>query len=846
MSICVCTPVAHPPPLSIPAGLTQIPRQVAGFAEFRQAMLAAVRRFPALNRWRARGEDDFGIMHLEMWAYVAHVQAFYDETIAHEAYLRTARRRPSLRRLVGLLGYLPQPAVAASVTLAALAQGRRSILVPQGLAFRSAAFDGQAPQVFELDAPTTIHPFFNQWPLAAPVPKTLGGTERSATQTFGQLLLTPASALKKDDGVLVRVGGSEAHTQLSTVTQVTDIVAQDGRKYKQADFSPALTLPENTVPAELQLSKATQTGSLWKIKLPVNWTPRNGADPWSSTQRSRSRTAQPNFTDANVFGSGIHNPATIDDNQIILDGLYRTITAGQYLILDKLGERRWYRVEENQEVMMTVSPATTTTVTDAEGNDVPLAVPPVTTWATRLVLDTAVNDTSRTGGQSDWDDDDATVITLHHGLVSGAAVTVAAPDTLSSSDELAVASRIETPADGTQTPTAFLVQDQDEQGYAVDASLNADTGLLTLGQNAGWTTPMKLPVTLYGNLTQASRGETVAGEVLGSGDASQANQRFVLKKSPLTYTASPTADNEQGLAASLKVYVDGILWQEVPSFYGVGPLDQVYIVRHDDEEAATVIFGDGQRGAHLPSGSNNVTATYRFGAGKPAPSAGGITQLAKPFKGLTGIKSPLAAFGGDDAETSATMRQYAPASALLLGRAVSLPDMQALAAGVPGVRATTVDWRWNQTQQRPVVQVWYIGDAAIAGDVGQALRRLCDPTTPIAADVALPQPLTLSLDITIDARYLEDDVLPRIRAALMDSATGLLAPERIGIGRPLFRSRVFEAVLAVAGATAVSGLLVESDGKQSPWSAYALQPAAGTYFDVEQGGLLLNGRESDG
>ena len=144
------------------------------------------------------------------------------------------------------------------------------------------------------------------------------------------------------------------------------------------------------------------------------------------------------------------------------------------------------------------------------------------------------------------------------------------------------------------------------------------------------------------------------------------------------------------------------------------------------------------------------------------------------------------------------MRQYAPASALLLGRAVSLPDMQALAAGVPGVRATTVDWRWNQTQQRPVVQVWYIGDAAIAGDVGQALRRLCDPTTPIAADVALPQPLTLSLDITIDARYLEDDVLPRIRAALMDSATGLLAPERIGIGRPLFRSRVFEAVLAVA------------------------------------------------
>ena len=42
------------------------------------AMLAAIRQYPALNRWRARGDDDFGIMLLEMWAYIADVQAFYD------------------------------------------------------------------------------------------------------------------------------------------------------------------------------------------------------------------------------------------------------------------------------------------------------------------------------------------------------------------------------------------------------------------------------------------------------------------------------------------------------------------------------------------------------------------------------------------------------------------------------------------------------------------------------------------------------------------------------------------------------------------------------------------------
>ena len=84
MTQCPCDLFEHPLPLAIPAGLTTIPRQIAGFPEFRRAMLAAIRRYPALYHWRARSDDDFGIMLLEMWAYVADVQSFYDEVIAHE------------------------------------------------------------------------------------------------------------------------------------------------------------------------------------------------------------------------------------------------------------------------------------------------------------------------------------------------------------------------------------------------------------------------------------------------------------------------------------------------------------------------------------------------------------------------------------------------------------------------------------------------------------------------------------------------------------------------------------------------------------------------------------------
>lgn len=807
MSRCRCDKFEHPSKLNIAAGLSSIPRQIAGFPEFRRAMLAIIRQHPALYHWSARGDDDFGIMLLEMWAYVSDVQSFYDEVIAHEVYMRTARLRPSLRKLVNLLGYVPRPAVAASVSLATLAEGRKPVVLPKGLAFRSSAFDSEAPQVFELDAKTTIHPLNNQWSLKPPQQDTLGSNGSAATETFGKLLFTTDTPLKKGDMALIRIGRTDALNQTSAIANIVDIEGEDSKKYKQVDFSPALSLPGNTSPADVQISRATQTGSLWKIAV-----------------------------------SG--NPSIISGTNIILDGLYRNITAGQYIILGKEGKRRWFTVTENKELMMTVSPATTTTVKDKDNNDVTVAVPPLTAAATQLVLDTSINDSLRMGTDSDWDDSHAATIIVYYGFVLSGAVTTTDKTAVAIADKLVASGRIEPPGDAA-APAKFLVEDKNENGYEVGGILNYNTGEFTLNQGEGWKTPLAMPVTFYGNVVTASRGETVENEILGSGDASLANQFFVLKKSPLTYTSSPTSDNEQGVASSLNVYVNGMLWKEAPSFYGAGDKDQIYIVRQNDEGESIVTFGDGRRGARLPTGVDNIVTTYRHGAGKAAPPASAITQLAKPAKGLKTVRSPIAAIGGDDAESSDRLRKYAPKSALLLGRAVSIDDMEAVAASVSGVRAVTVEWRWNGMKQRPVIQLLYIGDENIKKNVGQKLRRLSDPTTPIAVDVAIPIPITMSIDVEIDERYMEDDVLNRIRTALMDSETGLLSPVRIGIGKPLFRSRVFEAVMSIEGTLSVRDISFKFLWLQWSWTNHALKSPAGTYFDFEKGGLLLSSKESE-
>src|SRR5215204_1776279 len=115
--ICPCDVRIFPPTLDISAGLSAPPRQIGEFPEFRAALLASLsaagKTYPALAAWRARDPEDFGLMLLEMWAYVCDVVAFYDQAHANESYLRTAVLPASLRRLVGLIGYLPRPELTA-------------------------------------------------------------------------------------------------------------------------------------------------------------------------------------------------------------------------------------------------------------------------------------------------------------------------------------------------------------------------------------------------------------------------------------------------------------------------------------------------------------------------------------------------------------------------------------------------------------------------------------------------------------------------------------------------------------------------------------------------------------
>lgn len=74
------------------------------YASFRQLMLD--RLSETIPKWKQRNPSDIGVMLVELLAYTGDYLSYYQDAVATEAYLGTARKRVSVRRHARMLDYL--------------------------------------------------------------------------------------------------------------------------------------------------------------------------------------------------------------------------------------------------------------------------------------------------------------------------------------------------------------------------------------------------------------------------------------------------------------------------------------------------------------------------------------------------------------------------------------------------------------------------------------------------------------------------------------------------------------------------------------------------------------------
>jgi hypothetical protein len=783
--VCPCDGAPRELTITNPPAQSHITYRVGHFRSFRRALLSTppqpYDKEHELDAWRPSATDDLGTQMLEWWAYLADILTFYNERIANESYLRTASQPENLRRLIRTLGYRPKPGVAAHGTLAALVGGHRPVTLPKGFPVDSKPGPGEQPQTFELDADTVLQPSGG---VAAEPP-----TYAFASGVKRLLVAGTKPPFKAGAQLLLDSRNGSFSPLLLTVNDLRQETGADSTTYTSVGFSASTAPQDHQRARDLLLLQATQS--------------------------------MPSNSIASTY---------TDDDEIHLAGLARDIRAGDYVLVTAPSEKAYLRAVSavTEEVWYTNHG---THPSDQPSNKVPIAVThsvikfKSSSFKVRSSSFKVRHKVTSSGL-------DQGIVTVSYGWRSAGRL-LDQPVTSYSGGSLEARAPASFPQGGMPP---ILIADAANAGMAGNGS-SADGKGLTVTNLAPAAT-LQTPLTVHYNLLPVSRGKSVTSEVLGSGNASIGGQLFVLKKAPLTYFAKG-----DGVASTLRIWVDGREWKEAASFYEQPRDAEIFVTREDDDQKTHVMFGDGENGARLPTGVNNVVASYRYGSGGKAPSAGTLTVIGKPYPDLKALKNPVAVGGGGDPDPVDKIRRLAPRSAMTFGRAISGDDYQVIAAQAPGVTRTQAVWSFDHDEQRSAVKIYVGDDNAALNSARDAIAATGDPHRHVVIAPAMPIPVSLSLHLLVDQRFIASDVAAKVATALLDDDTGVFGASRLGIGEAVFDSQIDKACIGVDGVVAVHGMVFSVDQVAEPTERHA--PGEGNFYAIapeqltitHQGGL---------
>ncbi len=793
-----------------------------------------------LARLGTRAEDDPAIALMDAWAVVGDVLTFYQERIANESYLRTATERLSVLELARAIGYELDPGVAAETYLAFTVDDSdgapATADIPAGTQVLSIpARKGELPQTFETAKDRTAHVVRN-----ALRPRMSAPPELSADLDHVFLDGT-ATGVRAGQVVLLLIGGSP------TVKRVTRVDLDTDAGRTRVDFATGTTGPSAALPDH-------PAGTLDPNQDPLALTRQNVKT--HVVRKTWDESDLQAFLSMNDWDAGAVL-AYVDDLRAasFTGGTQKLLAfrdtlaffghnAPRYTSLpsDMRGSGNAWPYDWDSPALSIWKDSVTDGYYDApsgEDADVFLerAVPELVggTWAVferpgghfKAYRVKDAGEASRAGfglsgkvsglelarpdgsALSNNGTDKPTAFTFRRGTahVRSEAVDLAPLPLTAQLDAGTTSLRLDTMVLGLEAGQPVILTGVE---VGTDGMERSELLLLdSVSHGAGYTTLefengltrsyVRDSVRINANVVEASHGETVAGEVLGSGDGAAMHQRFTLRKPPLTYRSAVG-----GSESTLVVRVDGVAWTQVDSLYGAESGARVYTVRLDNDANASVIFGDGHSGARLPTGSENVVATYRSGIGLAGDvGAGSLTLLKTRPLGVRSVTNPLAASGGDDPEKLEDARTNAPLTVLTLDRIVSLQDYEDYARAYPGIgkaRADTVNTPAGETVHVTVADAG--GDAVVEplyGRLLQSIEDARDPLRPVVLASYQSFVFFVTAKVLIDKAYLWADVKAALESALKD-AFGF---EARSFGQPVTAAEVLEVMHGVDGVVAV-------------------------------------------
>jgi predicted phage baseplate assembly protein len=252
--------------------------------------------------------------------------------------------------------------------------------------------------------------------------------------------------------------------------------------------------------------------------------------------------------------------------------------------------------------------------------------------------------------------------------------------------------------------------------------------------------------------------------------------------------------------------VNGVRWKQVRALYAHGPRDRVFVAQEGADGKTAVEFGDGQTGARLPTGSENVAAAYRVGLGLQGEvKAGKLSLLLSPPLGVKSVSNPFPATGAADPETLGRARDNAPLTVLTFDRIVSLQDFEDFAAAFAGVGKAQATWLWDGESRLVQLTVAADDGSPLAAssltyrNLTSAIQASGDPRARVRVDPYEQLTFRVEANVLVQPDYEAATVLAAVTAELRDR----FSFERRGFGQSVAQSDVMASVQRVEGVTAV-------------------------------------------
>ena len=266
-------------------------------------------------------------------------------------------------------------------------------------------------------------------------------------------------------------------------------------------------------------------------------------------------------------------------------------------------------------------------------------------------------------------------------------------------------------------------------------------------------------------------------------------------------------------------------WEPAVDLIGIGPTERAFVAEVDDEGfahlrvnnasagstlQATYLLGNGVAGNVIAEAINGIVWVGEWQPDGATGNASGIGALSA----VTAVRNPALATGGVQPEDTADARLAIPGSFQdRQPRALTAADYAQLAAALPGVRRAAAELRFTGALAVADVAVQpKLGEdphPALLESVQAALAEVRRIGQVVRVHAPRYRPLLIELDVALRRSTIRATAAEKLMALLSDGwlADGrpaLFNPQRLAFGQSVFASAVVAAAQNVDGVESVA------------------------------------------